>query len=86
MSAAWNGGVDKLENDMAAIAAEQISQNARTSAVEDDLAVHRAAEEVKAAKERRNRPRERSASAGSVDAIRFWPLSHWLCLPRSVLW
>ena len=51
--------VDKLENDMAAIAAEQINQNARTSAVEDDLAVHRAAEEVKAAKERRAARAER---------------------------
>lgn len=51
--------VDKLENDMAAIAAEQISQNARTSAVEDDLAVHRAAAEVKAAKERRAARAER---------------------------
>lgn len=51
--------VDKLEKDMAAITAEQISQNARTSAVEDDLAVHRAAEEVKAAKERRAARAER---------------------------
>ena len=52
--------VDKLEKDMASITAEQISQNARTSAVEDDLAVHRAAEEeVKAAKERRAARAER---------------------------
>lgn len=52
--------VDKLEKDMASITAEQISQNARTSAVEDDLAVQRAAEEeVKAAKERRAARAER---------------------------
>ena len=55
--------VDKLEQDVAAITTEQTTQGVRISAVEDDLAVYRAAvsarelkqaaAEVKAAKERR---------------------------------
>ena len=55
--------VDKLEQDVAAITTEQTTQGVRISAVEDDLAVYRAAvsarelkqaaAEIKAAKERR---------------------------------
>ena len=48
--------VDKLEQDVAAITTEQTTQGVRISAVEDDLAVYRAAvsaREIKAAKERR---------------------------------
>lgn len=66
--------VDKLEQDMAAIATEQTTQGVRISAVEDDLAVYRAAvsarelkqaaAEVKAAKERRTaRAAERERKA-----------------------
>lgn len=66
--------VDKLEQDMAAITTEQTTQGVRISAVEDDLAVYRAAvsarelkqaaAEVKAAKERRTaRAAERERKA-----------------------
>lgn len=66
--------VDKLEQDMAAIATEQTTKGVRISAVEDDLAVYRAAvsarelkqaaAEVKAAKERRTaRAAERERKA-----------------------
>ena len=66
--------VDKLEQDVAAIATEQTTQGVRISAVEDDLAVYRAAvsarelkqaaAEVKAAKERRTaRAAERERKA-----------------------
>ena len=67
--------VDKLEQDVAAITTEQTTQGVRISAVEDDLAVYRAAvsarelkqaaAEIKAAKERRTAraaERERKAS------------------------
>ena len=66
--------VDKLEQDVAAITTEQTTQGVRISAVEDDLAVYRAAvsarelkqavAEVKAAKERRTaRAAERERKA-----------------------
>lgn len=66
--------VDKPEQDVAAITTEQTTQGVRISAVEDDLAVYRAAvsarelkqaaEEVKAAKERRTaRAAERERKA-----------------------
>ena len=66
--------VDKLEQDVAAITTEQTTQGVRISAVEDDLAVYRAAvsarelkqaaAEVKAAKERRTaRTAERERKA-----------------------
>lgn len=66
--------VDKLEQDVAAITTEQTTQGVRISAVEDDLAVYRAAvsarelkqaaAEVKAAKERRTaRAAERECKA-----------------------
>ena len=66
--------VDKLEQDVAAITTEQTTQGVRLSAVEDDLAVYRAAvsarelkqaaAEVKAAKERRTaRAAERERKA-----------------------
>ena len=66
--------VDKLEQDVAAITTEQATQGVRISAVEDDLAVYRAAvsarelkqaaAEVKAAKERRTaRAAERERKA-----------------------
>ena len=66
--------MDKLEQDVAAIATEQTTQGVRISAVEDDLAVYRAAvsarelkqaaAEVKAAKERRTaRAAERERKA-----------------------
>ena len=66
--------VDKLEQDVAAITTEQTTQGVRISAVEDDLAVYRAAvsarelkqaaAEIKAAKERRTaRAAEREAAA-----------------------
>lgn len=66
--------VDKLEQDAAAITTEQTTQGVRISAVEDDLAVYRAAvsarelkqaaAEVKAAKERRTaRAAERERKA-----------------------
>lgn len=66
--------VDKLEQDMAAVTTEQTTQGVRISAVEDDLAVYRAAvsarelkqaaAEVKAAKERRTaRAAERERKA-----------------------
>lgn len=66
--------VDKLEQDEAAITTEQTTQGVRISAVEDDLAVYRAAvsarelkqaaAEVKAAKERRTaRAAERERKA-----------------------
>lgn len=66
--------VDKLEPDVAAITTEQTTQGVRISAVEDDLAVYRAAvsarelkqaaAEVKAAKERRTaRAAERERKA-----------------------
>ena len=61
--------VDKLEQDVAAITTEQTTQGVRISAVEDDLAVYRAAvsarelkqaaAEVKAAKERKARRRNK---------------------------
>lgn len=65
---------DKLEQDVAAITTEQTTQGVRISAVEDDLAVYRAAAsarelkqaaaEVKAAKERRTaRAAERERKA-----------------------
>lgn len=65
---------DKLEQDVAAITTEQTTQGVRISAVEDDLAVYRAAvsarelkqaaTEVKAAKERRTaRAAERERKA-----------------------
>lgn len=74
MPAAWSGRVDKLEQDVAAITTEQTTQGVRISAVEDDLAVYRAAvsarelkqaaAEVKAAKERRTaRAAERERKA-----------------------
>lgn len=66
--------VDKLEQDVAAITTEQTTQGVRISAVEDDLAVYRAAvsarelkqaaAEIKAAKERRTaRAAERERKA-----------------------
>lgn len=66
--------VDKLEQDVVAITTEQTTQGVRISAVEDDLAVYRAAvsarelkqaaAEVKAAKERRTaRAAERERKA-----------------------
>lgn len=66
--------VDKLEQDVAAITTEQTTQGVRISAVEDDLAVYRAAvsarelkqaaAEVKTAKERRTaRAAERERKA-----------------------
>ena len=66
--------VDKLEQDVAAITTEQTTRGVRISAVEDDLAVYRAAvsarelkqaaAEVKAAKERRTaRAAERERKA-----------------------
>ena len=66
--------VDKLEQDVAAITTEQTTQGVRISAVEDDLAVSRAAvsarelkqaaAEIKAAKERRTaRAAERERKA-----------------------
>ena len=66
--------VDKLEQDVAAITTEQTAQGVRISAVEDDLAVYRAAvsarelkqaaAEIKAAKERRTaRAAERERKA-----------------------
>ena len=66
--------VDKLEQNVAAITTEQTTQGVRISAVEDDLAVYRAAvsarelkqaaAEVKAAKERRTaRAAERERKA-----------------------
>lgn len=66
--------VDKLEQDVAAITTEQTTKGVRISAVEDDLAVYRAAvsarelkqaaAEVKAAKERRTaRAAERERKA-----------------------
>lgn len=66
--------MDKLEQDVAAITTEQTTQGVRISAVEDDLAVYRAAvsarelkqaaAEVKAAKERRTaRAAERERKA-----------------------
>lgn len=66
--------VDKLEQDVAAITTEQTTQGVRISAVEDDLAVYRAAvsarelkqaaAEVKATKERRTaRAAERERKA-----------------------
>lgn len=61
--------VDKLEQDVAAITTEQTTQGVRISAVEDDLAVYRAAvsarelkqaaAEIKAAKERKARRRNK---------------------------
>ena len=66
--------MDKLEQDVAAITTEQTTQGVRISAVEDDLAVYRAAvsarelkqaaAEIKAAKERRTaRAAERERKA-----------------------
>ena len=66
--------VDKLEQDVTAITTEQTTQGVRISAVEDDLAVYRAAvsarelkqaaAEIKAAKERRTaRAAERERKA-----------------------
>ena len=66
--------VDKLEQDVAAITTEQTTQGVRISAVEDDLAVYRAAvsarelkqaaAEIKAAKDRRTaRAAERERKA-----------------------
>ena len=75
--------VDKLEQDVAAITTEQTTQGVRISAVEDDLAVYRAAvsarklkqaaAEIKAAKERRTaRAAERERKAR-----RPWPWRRW---------
>ena len=58
--------VDKLEQDMAAITTEQTTQGVRISAVEDDLAVYRAAV---SARELKQAAAEVKARFGTIDAV-----------------
>ena len=58
--------VDKLEQDVAAITTEQTTQGVRISAVEDDLAVYRAAV---SARELKQAAAEVKARFGTIDAV-----------------